>query len=422
MLCQKRPFDQIKNAAQLGVRVARDGLRPPLDKLPPDTPPAVVDMMVLCWDADRTKRQPAARFFETLANELGTVRCMHYHTTQYHCYTPSNAPSNSLPNPASNPPSSDLPPLIPPHLIPHLTPPPPPNPHPLSHPLLTDMLEELEERRGMGGFGQGGRNRMGQTMMVSVQQMLAELKQGQMDLKEGQQQIMHSIQDLNVQLTASLTGLGQSLSDLGAIAMTDPKAEQGIEMIAKALQAHRVYVSSAQLGGESSSSEAQAQAALLRAITEATAALQPGTAPSHHGHPPCEHAHSFFSTHPPLPPIPPAGRPTVRPGDATAAIHLRRHDHPPPPPPREHQQPPPPRPPSVRHSLPERQVGCVVGRGTGSAERAEGGPGPRTRTNGPAAGAVFIRLTHTYTPRHPPLTPSLTSHRCAFMLLACLLV
>ena len=91
----------------------------------------------------------------------------------------------------------------------------------------------------MGGFGQGGRNRMGQTMMVSVQQMLAELKQGQLDLKEGQQQIMHSIQELNVQLTTSLTGLGQSLSDLGAVALTDPEAEHGIELIANALQTHR---------------------------------------------------------------------------------------------------------------------------------------------------------------------------------------
>ena len=83
---------------------------------------------------------------------------------------------------------------------------------------------------------------------------------------------MHSIQELNVQLTTSLTGLGQSLSDLGTVALTDPKAEHGIELIANALQAHRVYLSS-QPGGESSS---EAQTALLRAITEATAALQPG--------------------------------------------------------------------------------------------------------------------------------------------------
>ena len=69
VLTRKKPFEDVKNPL-LFLKTVVDGGRPPIDKLPSDTPAAVKDMIQRCWDGDRTMRLSAYRCAELLAREL----------------------------------------------------------------------------------------------------------------------------------------------------------------------------------------------------------------------------------------------------------------------------------------------------------------------------------------------------------------
>ena len=69
VLARKKPFGEIKTINKLSKKVC-SGARPPLNKLPADTPPAVTTMIQQCWDGDRAQRLSAYRCVEVLAIAL----------------------------------------------------------------------------------------------------------------------------------------------------------------------------------------------------------------------------------------------------------------------------------------------------------------------------------------------------------------
>ena len=68
-----RPFEQVKNALQLGMLVF-SGSRPPLDQLPDDTPPTIVEMIKQCWNSDRTARPSAAQCLAIVESVLSLAQ------------------------------------------------------------------------------------------------------------------------------------------------------------------------------------------------------------------------------------------------------------------------------------------------------------------------------------------------------------
>jgi serine/threonine protein kinase len=58
VLTQERPFSDLRSEGVLCSRVHK-GYRPPIDKLPPETPFDVIGMIELCWDKDRSQRLSA---------------------------------------------------------------------------------------------------------------------------------------------------------------------------------------------------------------------------------------------------------------------------------------------------------------------------------------------------------------------------
>lgn len=58
VLSLRRPFTEIKGEVMLSSKV-HQGYRPPIDKLPKDTPEEIVRMIESCWHADRMKRLTA---------------------------------------------------------------------------------------------------------------------------------------------------------------------------------------------------------------------------------------------------------------------------------------------------------------------------------------------------------------------------
>ena len=73
LLSGRRPFEQVKHAAQLGMMVFT-GARPPLDQLPDDTPPTIVEMIKQCWDNDRTVRPSAAHCLAIVESVLSLAQ------------------------------------------------------------------------------------------------------------------------------------------------------------------------------------------------------------------------------------------------------------------------------------------------------------------------------------------------------------
>ena len=74
LLSGRRPFEHVKNALQLGMMVFGSGARPPLDQLPDDTPPAIVEMINQCWDNDRTVRPSAAQCLAIVESVLSLAQ------------------------------------------------------------------------------------------------------------------------------------------------------------------------------------------------------------------------------------------------------------------------------------------------------------------------------------------------------------
>ena len=72
MLCVTRPFSNVINPFQLSMLVC-SGTRPPVDKLPPDTPPAIIDMIKRCWDGDRNNRLSAAESLVIVEQAMKTM-------------------------------------------------------------------------------------------------------------------------------------------------------------------------------------------------------------------------------------------------------------------------------------------------------------------------------------------------------------
>ena len=69
ILSGQLPFDNMKTPLALSTAVVRDGTRPPLDKLPVDTPKHIRQMIADCWDKDRSRRWAASDCFAALSHE-----------------------------------------------------------------------------------------------------------------------------------------------------------------------------------------------------------------------------------------------------------------------------------------------------------------------------------------------------------------
>ena len=216
IFCQLRPFDHISNAATLGIKVCVQGERPPLTELPADTPAPVIAIMQQCWAGDRTQRLSAARCLLVLAKEL-------------------------------------------------------------------DMLEEQEANNQNGAAVVS--NPLGKSMMVRAPQLeemirmqmmmmqeMSAMKKGQEVLISGQQEVLKGLRDLSEQLSRSLDGLGQSLTQLTAAAMRDVNVEHGVSALASALEAHRTYLLTH--GDDSDATGTR----LSQAINDAMASLDPALA------------------------------------------------------------------------------------------------------------------------------------------------
>jgi serine/threonine protein kinase len=76
ILSQRRPFSEVKGEVMLCSHVHQDQ-RPPLTKLPKDTPQEIISMMTQCWDKDRSKRLTAVECYNIIFkcySSLTTVR------------------------------------------------------------------------------------------------------------------------------------------------------------------------------------------------------------------------------------------------------------------------------------------------------------------------------------------------------------
>ena len=70
VLSRDKPFEDVSQNSLLFMQYVVAGGRPPIKKLPEETPAAVKDMIEQCWDGDRTKRLSSYRCVEILAREL----------------------------------------------------------------------------------------------------------------------------------------------------------------------------------------------------------------------------------------------------------------------------------------------------------------------------------------------------------------
>jgi serine/threonine protein kinase len=72
VLTQTAPFSDVRTEAALCAKI-HNGTRPSLESLPQDTPAAVGEMMVACWDSDRTVRKTATECAVLLFNQSHTL-------------------------------------------------------------------------------------------------------------------------------------------------------------------------------------------------------------------------------------------------------------------------------------------------------------------------------------------------------------
>ena len=72
VLSVARPFEHVANPVQLGMLVC-SGKRPPIDRLPADTPEGVKQMIQRCWDGDRAQRPTAAACLAVVEGAVGAM-------------------------------------------------------------------------------------------------------------------------------------------------------------------------------------------------------------------------------------------------------------------------------------------------------------------------------------------------------------
>ena len=240
ILCQQRPFENISNAVQLSIMIDR-GTRPPLDKLPADTPTAIVTLLEQCWHGNRTQRISAARCLSILAKELDVWEKREVIRNG----------AVAVPNPLGKSMMQRAPQL-----------------EEMMKMQMMQMMKVMEEMSSMKAVVVAGNE---DVRGIKKDQMV--LIAGQQDLKEGQQEVLKGLRDLSDQLSRSLDGLGQTFLELSAAAARNPKVESGIAALALALEAHREYLTK---HGEDAS---DATGTLLsQAINDATASLDPALA------------------------------------------------------------------------------------------------------------------------------------------------
>ena len=237
ILCQQRPFESISNAIQLGILLDR-GVRPPLDRLPTDTPAAIITLLEQCWHGDRTERISAARCLAVLAKELDAIE--EQEVTRHGVTAVANPLGKSMMQRAPQ-----LEEMIKMQMI-----------------LMSKVMEEMSAVKA-GVLSSKER-------VKNVEKNQEILISGQQDLKEGQQEVLKGLRDLSEHLSRSLDGLGQTFMDLSAAAINDKKAESGVTALVSALEVHRQYLT---MHGEDATGTI-----LSQTINDATATLDPALA------------------------------------------------------------------------------------------------------------------------------------------------
>ena len=89
VLSRQVPFSDM-GFTQVGPRFIKaigDGVRPPLDKLPNDTPPAVRALVQKCWDGDRALRPSAAEAMAIVTHALSVLESEKFDIFLSYCHT-----------------------------------------------------------------------------------------------------------------------------------------------------------------------------------------------------------------------------------------------------------------------------------------------------------------------------------------------
>ena len=188
ILTRKKPFEEMKTFKKLSKKVIKGG-RPPIDKLPSDTPPAVKNMIQRCWDGDRTMRLSAYRCAETLARALPAFE------------------QQEVAKPTSG----------------------------ATEPLSQTMTRRLQDAK-----------------LVAIFEKLERMEENQKSLVEmvgtGFEGVHAHIDELSDQLSLSLNGMGVLLSDLSQKAAAgDAKTEAGLAALLDALQTHQTDLAKGQV-------------------------------------------------------------------------------------------------------------------------------------------------------------------------------
>ena len=234
ILCQQRPFENVSNAVQLGFMLDR-GTRPPMDKLPAETPTPIKTLLEQCWHGNRTQRISAARCLAVLAKELDAIEEQ----------VVIKGGDAAVPNPLGKSMMQRAPQL-----------------EEMMKMQMMQMMKVMEEMSSM------------KALVASGNEDVKSIKKDQEILISGQQEVLKGIRDLSEQLSRSLDGLGQTFMQLSAAAFKDPKVEFGVAALATALEAHREYLTK---HGLNTSSDA-AGTMLIQTINDATASLDPALA------------------------------------------------------------------------------------------------------------------------------------------------
>ena len=230
ILCQQRPFENISNAIQLGIMLDR-GTRPPLDKLPADTPAAIITLLDQCWHGNRTQRISAARCLAILATELDALEEREV----------IRSGADAVPNPLGKSMMQRAPQL-----------------EEMMKMQMMQMMKVMEEMTSI------------KAVVVAGNEDVKSIKKDQMVLMAGQQEMLQGLRDLSQHVSRSLDGLGQSFMELSAAAAKNQNVEFGVAALASALEAHREHL--AKHGEEAMDATSTA---LSQAINDATASLDP---------------------------------------------------------------------------------------------------------------------------------------------------
>ena len=181
ILTRKKPFEDIKTFKKLSKKVLK-GDRPPIDKLPEETPVAVKEMIQRCWDGDRSKRLSAYRCAEILAQAL---------------------PAFEQQQGVSRPTSGAI------------------------EPLSQTMTRRLHDEKLAAIFEKLERMEENQKALVGI-------------VGAGFEGVHAHLDELSEQLSVSLNGMGVLLAELSQRAAAgDAKTEAGLSVLLDALQSHQ---------------------------------------------------------------------------------------------------------------------------------------------------------------------------------------